>query len=71
MVSAKSSSLIAQIVACVWVAGMAILKGLSIIKMEMMDIIISGGAIAAVFSPTFVSIWLDKIKDIRWGSKQE
>jgi hypothetical protein len=65
--SAKQSSFLAQIIAALWVAVMAVLKGLGKINMEMTDIILSGGAIAAVFCPVFVSIWLEKIRDIKWG----
>jgi hypothetical protein len=65
--SAKQSSFLAQVLAALWVAAMTILKGLGKIQMEMTDIILSGGAIAAVFCPVFVSIWLEKIRDIKWG----
>jgi hypothetical protein len=67
--TAKKSSFFAQVIAALWVSVLAILKGVGKINMEMMDIILSGGAIAAVFSPVFVSIWLEKIRDIRWGGK--
>jgi ABC-type nickel/cobalt efflux system permease component RcnA len=66
---AKQSSLLAQVTAALWVAAMSVLKGLGKINMEMTDIILSGGAIAAVFSPVFVSIWREKIWDINWGVK--
>jgi hypothetical protein len=66
---AKKSSFLAQVVAALWVAVMSILKGMGKINMEMMDIILSGGAIAAVFCPVFVSIWLEKIRDIKWGGR--
>jgi hypothetical protein len=69
MISAKTSSHIAMMIAVLWVGTLTILKGLKIITLEIQDIIFSGGTIAAVFSPTFVSIWLDKIKDIKWGNK--
>jgi hypothetical protein len=65
--TAKKSSYMAQIVAALWVAVLSILKGLGKFEMDMADIIISGGAIAAVFCPVFVSIWLEKIRDIKWG----
>jgi hypothetical protein len=64
---AKKSSFLAQVFAALWVAVLAILKGLGKIQMEMTDIILSGGAIAAAFCPVFVSIWLEKIRDIKWG----
>jgi hypothetical protein len=67
--SAKQSSFLAQVVAALWVAALSVLKGLGKINMEMTDIILSGGAIAAVFCPVFVSIWLEKLRDIKWGVK--
>ncbi|GHV79783.1 hypothetical protein AGMMS49944_15740 [Spirochaetia bacterium] len=66
---AKQISLAAQIVSCVWIAGNTVLKGLGISKLEMTDIIYSGIAIAAIFTPVYFSIFLDKIKDIRLGGK--
>ena len=59
-----------MIIAGVWIAVLTILKGLSIMKLDMGDIISSGVAIAAVFSPVYFSIFLDKIKDIRTGGSQ-
>jgi hypothetical protein len=67
--TAKTSSFLAQIAAAVWVLAMSVLKGLKKIDMEMTDIILSGGAIATVFCPVFVSIWLEKIRDIKWGKQ--
>jgi hypothetical protein len=66
---AKKSSYLAQVFAALWVAVLSILKGLGKFEMDMTDIIISGGAIAAVFCPVFVSIWLEKIRDIKWGGR--
>jgi hypothetical protein len=68
--TAKASSFMAQVVAALWIAVMSVLKGLGKIQLEMTDIIISGVIIAGVFSPVFVSIWLDKIRDIKWGRQQ-
>lgn len=59
-----------MIIAGVWIAVLTILKGLSIMKLDMGDIIGSGISIAAVFSPVYFSIFLDKIKDIRTGGSQ-
>lgn len=67
---AKDYSLASMIIAGVWIAVLTILKGLSIMKLDMGDIIGSGVAIAAVFSPVYFSIFLDKIKDIRTGGSQ-
>jgi hypothetical protein len=62
---AKQYSLFAQIFSGTWIAVLTILKGLKIISLELTDIIYSGIAIAAIFSPVYFSIYLDKIKDIR------
>jgi hypothetical protein len=64
---AKKSSFLAQIFAALWVAALSILKGLGKLDLEMGDIILSGGAIAGVFCPVIISIWLEKIRDIKWG----
>lgn len=65
-VKAKSSSLIAQIVAALWIAGwsakMFITGGGGI-----NDIIFSGFAIAACFVPVYFSLILDKVRDIKFG----
>jgi hypothetical protein len=62
---AKQYSLFAQVFSGSWIAVLTILKGLKIIALELTDIIYSGIAIAAIFSPVYFSIFLDKIKDIR------
>jgi hypothetical protein len=62
---AKQYSLFAQIFSGLWIAVLTILKGLKIISLELGDIIYSGIAVAAIFSPVYFSIFLDKIKEIR------
>jgi len=64
---AKEYSLFAQIFSGVWITVLTILKGFKIISLDLTDIIYSGIAIAAIFSPVYFSIFLDKIKDIRFG----
>ena len=64
--SAKRSSLLAQIFSVLWIVGNTILKALGLSKLEMGDIIYSGIAIAAIFMPVYFSIFLDKIKDIKF-----
>lgn len=66
---AKDYSLIAQIVSAVWIGGWnsfqfvkEIMNGVHI---DIWDIILSGISIAACFSPVYVSILLDKIKEIK------
>ncbi len=70
---AKDYSLFSQILAAIWVAGWNtwqfakdIIAGNHI---EVTDIVYSGLAIAACFSPVYLSILFDKIKEIRFGSK--
>lgn len=63
---AKPISLISQIIAALWVAvwsGKNFIQGTGNIS----DIIFSGFAIAACFSPVYFSLILDKIKNIRFG----
>jgi hypothetical protein len=66
---AKHYSLAAQIISGIWIAVHTILKGCGLSKLEMSDIIYSGIAIAAIFMPVYFSIFLDKIKDIRFGKQ--
>jgi hypothetical protein len=64
---AKQYSLFAQIFSGTWIAVNTVLKGLHIMELEMSDIIYSGVAIAAIFMPVYFSIFLDKIKDIKFS----
>lgn len=64
---AKEYSFFAQIFSAAWITVLTILKGLKIISLDLADIIYSGIAIAAIFSPVYFSIFLDKIRDIRFG----
>lgn len=69
---AKISSLVAQIIAAIWVAlwcGMKFYKEGG--AADVTDIILSGFAIAACFSPVYFSMIMDKIKNIRFGDKTE
>lgn len=63
---AKITSLIAQIVAALWVA---FWSGKKFIDNggSITDIIFSGFAIAACFSPVYFNLVLDKIKKIKFG----
>ena len=63
---AKKSSLIAQIVAAVWIACWSIVKFVSApAYIDMIDVMFSGLGIAACFLPVYFSIIMDKIKDIK------
>lgn len=69
--TAKGVSLIGQIVGAIWIGGwnafqflFKILHGQSV---DVNDIVYSGIAVVACFSPVYVSILLDKIKALRFG----
>jgi hypothetical protein len=64
---AKTASKMAQVFAGLWIVVLTILKGLGIIQLGVDEIIYTGVSIAAIFMPVYFSIWLDKIKDIRFG----
>lgn len=64
---AKDYSLVSMIIAGVWIITLTLLKGFGKIELEIRDIILTGLAIAGVFSPVYFSIFMDKIKDIKVG----
>lgn len=66
-VHAKSASLWGQIIAAVWVAGWSAYKFVTS-PVGVQDIIFSGLAIAACFSPVYFNLLLDKVKEIKWGN---
>lgn len=65
----KECTFIAQIIASIWIGGWNTFQFIKTIinngKVDVSDIIISGFAIAGCFAPVYISIILDKIKDIR------
>lgn len=63
---AKTTSLIAQIIAALWVAIWSA-KNFIVSGGEINDIIFSGFAIAACFSPVYFNMILDKVKTIKFG----
>ena len=65
----KTTFKLAMIFSAVWIATLTIFKGLGVIKLEINDIIYSGLAITAVWCPTFVSVYFDKIKIMRESGK--
>ena len=67
---AKLLSKIAMIFAGIWIASLTIIKGFGKIELSITDIIYSGVAIAAVWTPTYFSIFLDKVKDIKLGGAE-
>lgn len=69
---AKDYSLFSMIFSGVWIITLTLLKGFDVIKLSIMEEIIpSGIAIAGVFSPIYFSIFLDKIKDIRFNDNNK
>lgn len=69
-IKAKTASLWGQIVAALWVAGWSAFDFIKNFEsIQITDIIFSGLAIAACFSPVYFNLLLDKIKEIKWGDK--
>lgn len=66
---AKSTSLIGQIFASVWIAGFSAYKFIATKQIDIQDVIFSGIGIVACFSPVYFSIILDKIKEIKLCKK--
>jgi hypothetical protein len=70
---AKDVSLKSMIISAVWIGVLSLAKafwGLVTEKafgLSMSEIVLSGVIMAAVFSPVYLSIILDKIKDIKIG----
>lgn len=71
--SAKEISKWSMVVAAIWIAALSLLKALWGLfspvpfGLTMGDIVLSGVVLAAVFTPVYLSIILEKIKDIRIG----
>jgi hypothetical protein len=65
----KEFSKAVQIVAALWIAVLTVLKGFGTVNLEIDEIIYSGVSIAAIFMPVYFSIWLEKIRDIRFGKQ--
>lgn len=68
-ITAKRTSHASQIVAALWIAGWASYAFISGNALSMTDIITSGIAIMASFSPIYLNILMDKIRDIKLGGK--
>lgn len=69
---AKTSSLIGQIIAAIWIAGYGsfyIFKNIE--RIEVWSIIFLGLAIAACFTPVYFSLFLDKFLNRVPGNKLE
>ena len=70
-ISAKEISKWSMIVACLWIGLLTLAKALwgfvsdRPFGLEVNEIIMTGLALAAVFSPVYFSIILDKVREIR------
>jgi hypothetical protein len=70
---AKDVSLKSMIISAVWIGVLSLLKAFwglittTAFGLTMNEIVLSGVIMAAVFSPVYLSIILDKIKDIKVG----
>ena len=72
-ISAKDISLKSMIIAAVWIGILSLAKAFWALVSEkafglsVSEIVLSGIMLAAVFSPVYLSIVFDKIKDIKIG----
>jgi hypothetical protein len=71
--AAKDVTLKSMVISAIWIGALSLAKafwGLVTEKafgLSMNEIVLSGVVMAAVFSPVYLSIVLDKIKDIKVG----
>lgn len=68
---AKILSKIAMILSGLWIMGLTLLKAFGIVNIEITEIVYSAVAIVAVWTPTYLSIFLDKIQSIKFGGKDD
>lgn len=68
---AKRLSLIAMAFSTLWITALTILKSVGLVNLSVEDIVESAAAIVAMWCPTYVSMWLDKIKQIRFGDGED
>ena len=60
-VKAKEVSKFGQIIAFVYMLTMSILKGLGIMDLSAGEIVLLAGGMVIVFTPVYLSIWLEKM----------
>jgi hypothetical protein len=65
MISAKHTDLVTKIFAALWIVVFTILKGMGKISLSIMEICGSAAAIVGIFAPVWISMWLDKIAEIK------
>ena len=69
---AKPVSLKSQLIAAIWIAVWSAFKFIrEPLNISVNDVLFSGLGIAACFSPVYLSIVMDKIKEIRFGDKND
>jgi len=72
-VKAREISKWSMVVAAIWIGGLTLLRAfwglisITAFGLDIWEIIISGLALAAVFTPIYFSIFMDKLKDIKLG----
>ena len=70
-IKAKSASLWGQIIAAIWIGGWSTAQNIKDIiagnHIDIKEIIFSGLAIAACFTPVYFNLIMDKIKEIKLG----
>lgn len=72
-IKAKSASLWGQIIAAIWIGGWSTAQNIKDIvagnHIDIKEIILTGLAIAACFTPVYFNLIMDKIKEIRLGGE--
>ena len=70
-IKANSASLWGQIIAAIWIGGWSTAQNIKDIiagnHIDIKEIIFSGLAIAACFTPVYFNLIMDKIKEIKLG----
>lgn len=67
-IKAKDASLFSQIFAGLWIIGWSAFTFITGKGIKVGDIILTGVAIAGMFTPVYFSIIMDKIKDMKLGN---
>ena len=62
---AKVFSKIAMVIGTIWITVTGTLKGVGLFEMSAWEIMLIGLTIAYSWSPTYISMWIDKIKGIK------
>ena len=73
-IKAKDASLVGQIIASFWIAGLCLAIFITNIvrgnPVKITDVILSGFAIAGCYVPVYFNLIMEKIKDIRFGGNE-